>query len=109
MTFQDLYYGLSLCTRPIWVPAMAGLYLVMTAKNDFSRMAGLLTLKPIVTTPIWVMIIRTLSPADKFGATHVLSILPGASLTVVALRVFWPLSSGPKARFACVWVIPSDR
>ena len=83
---------------PFWVPAAIGLYLVVTRPDELSLMAGLLTLKPIVTTPIWFTIISALhSPIDKLEPAHFLSILPGAGLTVIIAFAFRHLFSGPRA------------
>ncbi len=90
--------NLFLYSIPFWVPTAIGLYLVVKKPNDLSLMAGLLSLKPIVTTPIWFAIISTLhSPIDKLEPTHFLSILPGASLTLIIAFAFRHLFSGPGA------------
>ena len=90
--------NLFLYSIPFWVPAAIGLYLVVKKPNDLSLMAGLLSLKPIVTTPIWFAIISTLhSPIDKLEPAHFLSILPGASLTLIIAFAFRHLFSGPRA------------
>ena len=90
--------NLFLYSIPFWIPAAIGLYLVVNRPNELSLMAGLLTLKPIVTTPIWFAILSTLrSPIDKLEPTHFLSILPGASLTLIIAFAFRHLLSGPRA------------
>jgi hypothetical protein len=58
-------------------------------------MAGLLTLKPLVTTPIWLAILS--SRIQPLALQTGLSILPGLSLSVLALLVFRPLFSGRSA------------
>jgi hypothetical protein len=91
-------FNLALYAIPFLIPAAFGLYLVANKPNDLSVMAGLLTLKPIVTTPIWFAIIGTLhSPVDKLEPAHFLSIVPGAGLTVITVLAFRPLFSGPRA------------
>ena len=90
--------SLFLCSIPFWVPAAIGLYLVVNRPNELSVMAGLLTLKPIVTTPIWFAIISTLPrPVYKLEPTHLWSILPGAGLTLLTAFAFRRLLSGPGA------------
>lgn len=90
--------SLFLCSAPFWAPAVIGLYLVVSKPDELSRMAGLLTLKPIVTTPIWFAVMSTLpTPIDSLEPAHFLSILPGASLTVIIALAFRPLFSGPGA------------
>jgi len=89
---------LLLYTLPFWIPAIVGLYLCAANRNAISFMAGLLTLKPIVTTPIWFAILaKDLRPEVVKLAV---SVLPGAGLTVLAILVFWPLFSGPQAGVA---------
>jgi len=90
--------SLFLCSIPFWAPVAIGLYLVVNKPNELSLMAGLLTLKPIVTTPIWFAIISTLPrPVDKLEPAHLWSILPGASLTLLLAFTFRRLLSGPGA------------
>jgi hypothetical protein len=95
--------NLFLISIPFWIPAAVGLYLVITRRNELSLMAGLLTLKPILTTPIWVAILGTL-PRPVYGLvpTHLLSILPGFSLTVIIALMFRHLLSGSQAGSARV-------
>lgn len=89
--------NLFLYSIPFWVPAAIGLYLVVKRTSDLSLMAGLLTLKPIVTTPIWVAIIRPLYGPDRLEPAHFFSLLPGVSLTVIIVLAFRHLFSGPRA------------
>jgi len=97
--------NLFLYSIPFWVPAAVGLYLVVRRPSDLSLMAGLLTLKPIVTTPIWVAIIRTLFASGPLKPAHFLSILPGASLTLIIVLVFRHLFSGPRSGGARVLLV----
>ncbi len=89
----------ALLTLPFWIPGIVGLYLVTTRPNDLSLMAGLLTLKPIVTTPIWMALLASLDrPAgNTMEPSYFYAILPGASLTLVAAVLFRHLFSGPRA------------
>ena len=98
--------NLFLYSIPFWVPAAIGLYLVVNKPSELSLMAGLLTLKPIVTTPIWFAVISTLhSPVDELEPAHFLSILPGASLTFIIGFAFRRLFSGPRAGSARALVV----
>lgn len=71
------------------IPAIAGAlllrryYLSRHSDRHLYLMAGLLTLKPVLTTPIWFAITTSLDPFRLF-----LSILPGASLTALAVLFF---------------------
>ena len=95
-----------LLAAPIGIPALGGCYLLMRKSDGLSRMAGLLTIKPVLTTPIWFGIIAALEPShsyDRLGPSHFLSILPGASLTLITVIAFRRLFSGPRARVA--WML----
>ena len=95
-----------LLAAPIGIPALGGCYLLMRKSDALSRMAGLLTIKPVVTTPIWFGIIAAFEPSHSYsrlGPSHFLSILPGASLTLITVITFRRLFSGPRARVA--WVL----
>jgi hypothetical protein len=92
VTFDSLYnvFAVLYCLSfPLWIPAAIGLYLLTSRRNEFSYMAGVLTLKPIITTPIWAVIVGSLQDSGVDGARIALySILPGASLTILALVIF---------------------
>jgi hypothetical protein len=96
-------FGLSI---PFWIPAVIGLYLVANRRNELSLMAGLLTLKPILTTPLWLLIISSLQGA---AGVHlflpVLSILPGAGLTALAFVIFRSLFYGPRSTSAMLLIV----
>jgi hypothetical protein len=97
MTYDaEQILDLLLYSIPFWVPAVIGLYLVVKRPSNLSQMAGLLTLKPIVTTPIWFSIFNSLR-GDRFVPAHFWSILPGAGLTIIIVLTFWRLFSGPTA------------
>jgi hypothetical protein len=91
-----------LCAIPFWIPMGIGFYLVLTRPNRLSLMAGLLTLKPIVATPIWLAILANSfnSVPHRIELAHFLSVLPGASLTLAVVIVFRSLFSGPRAGIA---------
>ena len=108
MTYEaGQFLNLFLYSIPFWVPAAIGLYLVAKRPTDLSLMAGLFTLKPIVTTPIWFAIISSLlsTPNEKLELAHFLSILPGASVTVMIVIVFRRLFSGPRSGSARVLLV----
>lgn len=121
---MENFVGFLVATLPFWIPVLIGLSLVVRDSTDgLARMAGLLTLKPILTTPIWYVIWASLDsffsqiPAlasTPLGAGLTLltalvlrrlipalaSILPGASLTLLTAQVFRSRLSGPRARDA---------
>ena len=82
-----------------WIPGLVGLYLVLARPKDLSLMAGLLTLKPIVTTPIWFGLLLAVDhpPVGSRPLPDLITILPGASLTLIVLIVFRKVFSGPHA------------
>src|SRR5512146_675932 len=92
----DTLINLFFFSIPFWLPAAIGLYLVARIRNKLSLMAGLLTLKPIVTTPLWAAILYYFSSNYLLPSTQVVggaivalcSILPGASLTLLILVIF---------------------
>ncbi len=90
---------------PFLIPAAVGLYLLISWPGSLGLMAALLTLKPIVATPIWVAIIQGFSiSTDRLQPAHFLSLLPGAGLTLLIVLVFRPLFSGPQAGSALILV-----
>jgi len=102
----DNLFNLFFLSIPFWIPAAIGLYLVRHRQNELSLMAGLLTLKPIITTPLWLMIISFLQGRAVGEALIPLcSILPGASLTVLALVAFRSQFYGSGATPARVLIV----
>ena len=85
---------------PFIVPLIVGSYLLYKYKSEHDRMllmAGLLTLKPILTTPIWLLIAsRTYNELQPQIAAF-LGILPGASLTALTVLGFRSQFSGRHA------------
>ena len=75
--FFSVFFGV-LCVPPI----ILGLVLLIGHfRSDFGRFAGLLTLKPLVATPLWLL---TLSPATSPSEPNILlSVLPGIGLTLL--------------------------
>jgi hypothetical protein len=67
---------------------------------------AILTLKPMITTPLWGVIISRLHGFSVDAQLiAVWSILPGAGLTVLALVLFWCLFFGSRARFAILLIV----
>ena len=99
--------NLFLYSIPFWIPAAMGYYLYGYPPGQLSRMAGLLTLKPIVTTPIWATIIYFFLPysIDRLEPAHWLTILPGAGVTIMIVFMYRHLFSGPTASSATVLLV----
>jgi hypothetical protein len=93
--------SLVVLTIPFWIPAAAGLWLCINRRNDIGRLGGLLTLKPLLATPIWLFILATTShPQTRF----VLSLLPGACLTLLIVVTYRRLLYGPHAKIVWTWL-----
>ena len=109
----DTLIGLFFFSIPFWIPALIGLYLVAQIRNKLSLMAGLLTLKPIVTTPLWAAIFYYFSSHYILPSTQgvggalvaLCSILPGASLTLLILVIFRHLLFGSRSTSAWVLIL----
>lgn len=78
------------------IPTLIGILLLgkyfafKSASRRFDLIAALLTIKPLVATPIWLLILNEPFPSADF--THAwraaLSIVPGAGLTAFIVLVF---------------------
>jgi len=98
------FFCISLCIVPFLAPARAGFQLLAEGSDDdLTRMAGLLTLKPLLTTPLWIAIAAILGDPYQYRSSvlifmpAVVAILPGACLTLVAAIRFRSTLSGPWA------------
>jgi hypothetical protein len=108
-------FNLFLLSIPFWIPAAIGLYLVADRRNELSLMAGLLTLKPILTAPLWALMISSLAsyinrPSTQSSAVDsallaLWSILPGAGLTLLVLLIFRRLFFGSRSTWARVLIL----
>jgi hypothetical protein len=89
------------------VPAIVGFYLLVSSRgNGLRRMAGWLTLKPIVATPIWIAILDSIT--SRWDASIILTIIPGAGLTLLIMLAFQPLLFGPQRSSTAWWLIKLD-
>ena len=73
------------------LPLIIGIYLLTRANAfTFVRMLGVLTLKPIVATPLWLMIISALGEAERAIVPNDFFLLsaPGFVLTIVILIIY---------------------
>lgn len=94
-------------SAPFSIPALVGLYLIVTRPHGLSLMAGLLTLKPIVTTPLWIalLFVTFRPPVGSMPLPDSITILPGASLTLIILIVFRKVFFGPHAGAALTLLV----
>ena len=85
------------------LPALVGVILLLaylrSARGGDDRLvllAALLTLKPIVATPIWLFILNLSAyPLPSLPLAVLLSLLPGVGLTAVILVLFRPMFMEP--------------
>lgn len=78
---------IALCGVAVFLPIILGIRLFLRTDDPyFSRFAGLLTLKPLLATPIWMMIGSATATAPR--APIVLTLLPGIGLTVLLLIAY---------------------
>jgi hypothetical protein len=104
---------LFICVPIFFIPAIIGSILIAKGVDlDLSRMAGWLTLKPILTTPVWLVsltvsgILLEESPSpERAWILAVISILPGASLTMWTVLVFRATLFRPRAYAARLLVV----
>lgn len=79
----------------VW-PAIAGFFILTSYPDDpLGKLAGFFTLKPLVATPLWVMLL--LFPQVPGGPANwsLWSLLPGAVLTLMIVANFWRLFAPP--------------
>ena len=73
------------------VPGWVGYSLLQrTRAHDFRRFAGVLTLKPIIATPMWLILAEPylFTIVDTTDPRYVLTIVPGISMTIIILWYF---------------------
>ena len=89
------------------IPALVGLYLIYTRPHGLGLMAGLLTLKPLLTTPLWFILSIATSPPPGSGPPlpDFITIIPGASLTLITLIVFRQVIFSPHAGAALILLV----
>ena len=99
--------GYTACMAPLLVmPAVIGIVLLATYGRDpLSRMAAFFTLKPAVASPLWgAILIWTRSyNLNESSPAFLLSMLPGAILTLIIVWKFRSLFRGPQSRWA--WIL----
>ena len=104
---------LFICVPIFFIPAIIGSILIAKGVDlDLSRMAGWLTLKPILTTPVWLVsltvsaiLLEESSSPERAWILAVISILPGASLTMWTVLAFRSTLFRPRAYAAWLLVV----
>jgi hypothetical protein len=81
--------GVLLCAMPFILPLTIGLALVRRAPG-VSRLAGWLTLKPLLATPLWLLLGAATFSGNwsRPSLAYALTALPGVGLTLVLVWVF---------------------
>jgi hypothetical protein len=89
------------------VPTIVGFYLLVSYPGGgLKRMAGWLTLKPLVATPLWIGILNSIT--NRSDGSIILTIIPGAGLTLFIILAFKPLLFGPERSSTAWWLIRLD-
>jgi hypothetical protein len=91
-TFPNLF--------PYLLPALIiGIYLIVKFKeNDFARFAGIITLKPLIATPLWLLIFNWVDYNFGIGELSfpiLLTALPGVGITLIIIIFFRSLFKSP--------------
>jgi len=78
------------CASPFILPCFLGIRILGQASDDFSRLAGWLTLKPLIATPLWFFLVDATFSGDwsRPGPAYVLTALPGIGLTLILVLIF---------------------
>ena len=81
--------GVLVCAMPFILPLIIGLALVHRAPG-VSRLAGWLTLKPVLATPLWFLLGAATFRGDwsRPSLAYAVTALPGVGLTLVLVWVF---------------------
>ena len=94
------------CMAPLLLmPAVIGIVLLAAYGRDpLSRMAAFFTLKPVVASPLWGAILVWTGSYNLNGSdpAFLLSMLPGAILTLWIVWIFRSLFRGPQSRWALI-------
>jgi hypothetical protein len=89
-------------------PVVIGLRLIAIAERPtpsmaVTKLAGWLTLSPLLTTPIWFFILSSMPNNTSWHPAHFFSLLPGTGVTLSALFLCRPTFAGTIARAA--WLL----
>jgi hypothetical protein len=98
---------LFLCTPIVFIPVIIGFYVIYRKRGDaLSQFAGLLTLKPLLATPIWASLIK--SPQESTTGSVLSTLIPGVGLTLLLLVFFSPLLLDSATRSAAWRLLALD-
>ncbi len=90
------------------IPIILGLMLLTKDKlHEWYLMAGLLTLMPVVTGPIWFQLLIALSTSGLSAGEALVAVLPGVALTGIIVLRFRRCLSGPLAQASWTLLILS--
>jgi hypothetical protein len=92
---QGAFAGILSCSSVFLIPGIVGFIILRHQPQDeLTRMAGWLTLKPILTTPLCLVILGLLYQTPVLGAFA--SVLPGALLSLMASMTYAPAFDYPE-------------
>ena len=96
--------GYMVCMAPLLLmPAVIGIVILAAYGRDpLSRMAAFFTLKPVVASPLWgaILIWTRSHNLNESDPAFLLSMLPGAILTLLIVWKFRSLFRGAQSRWA---------
>lgn len=96
-----------LCGAAILLPFIMGVRMSMSYSNTwFPQFAGLMTLKPLLATPIWLLICSATSVISGVGI--LLTLIPGIGLTLWIGWAYRSLLKDENTRQAAIWLYVLD-
>lgn len=97
------------CIGPFLIPAFfIGFKLLYNSEDSFAKFAGLLTLKPLVTTPVFFLsgaVIKSLNLDPLGSLEHFVAALPAVSLTLLIAYSCRSVFSAPKSSCAMFLIV----
>ena len=110
---ENITRSLIVCTAPfVLLPAAIGVYILFRYHTSpIAQLAGVLTIKPVIATPLWALVVSTVladSDSGIFQPAYWLSLLPGLGLTGLILLAFKSLLAKPNYRRSFVILLLLD-
>lgn len=93
------------------IPLITGINIIArNPRNRLAQLAGLLTLKPLLATPLWFTTISSVGNGKTQPSIDglVTTLLPGVGLTVLLLVVYHGVLRDNRTRAGAVWLLLLD-